>query len=185
MHRTCIGHLFTYGNIHVSILFFQIIPPSPSPTESKSLYFTSVSLFLSCIYSHHYRLSQSHVNKCINILYWCFSFWLTSLCIIGSSFIHLIRTDSTVFFFYSWIVFHCVPDILLTGSIPLHLGKLWEICVMIPKPSSLCFHMSRWSYCREATAFSWWHILLFLNQYMNCFSRFLEIYLSRKRKHWK
>ena len=25
---------------------------------------------------------------------WCFSFWLTSLCIIGSRFIHLIRTDS-------------------------------------------------------------------------------------------
>ena len=34
----------------------------------------------------------------ISILYWCFSFWLTSLCIIGSSFIHLIRTDSNVFF---------------------------------------------------------------------------------------
>ena len=31
-------------------------------------------------------------------LYWCFSFWLTSLCIIGSSFIHLIRTDSHAFF---------------------------------------------------------------------------------------
>ena len=25
---------------------------------------------------------------------WCFSFWLTSLCILGSRFIHLIRTDS-------------------------------------------------------------------------------------------
>ena len=33
-----------------------------------------------------------------DILYWCFSFWLTSLCIIGSSFSHLIRTDSNVFF---------------------------------------------------------------------------------------
>ena len=33
-----------------------------------------------------------------SILYWCFSFWLTSLCIIGSSFIYLIRTDSNVFF---------------------------------------------------------------------------------------
>ena len=38
---------------------------------------------------------------CANILYWCFSFWLTSLCIRGSSFIHLIRTDSHAFFFYS------------------------------------------------------------------------------------
>ena len=38
------------------------------------------------------RLSNS------SILYWCFSFWLTSLCIIGSTFIHLIRTDSNAFF---------------------------------------------------------------------------------------
>ena len=33
---------------------------------------------------------------CVSILYWCFSFWLTSLCIIGSGFVHLIRTDSNV-----------------------------------------------------------------------------------------
>ena len=35
--------------IHVSALFSQIIPPLPSPTESKSLFFTSVSLLLSRI----------------------------------------------------------------------------------------------------------------------------------------
>ena len=42
------------------------------------------------------------------MLYWCFSFWLTSFCIIGSTFIHLIRTDSNVFSFYNWVIFHCV-----------------------------------------------------------------------------
>ena len=34
----------------------------------------------------------------ISILYWSLSFWLTSLCVIGSSFIRVIRTDSNEFF---------------------------------------------------------------------------------------
>ena len=42
--------------------------------------------------------SRTRLKWLSSILYWCFSFWLTSLCIIGSSFIHLIRTDSNVFF---------------------------------------------------------------------------------------
>ena len=40
---------FTYNNIHVSMLFSQITLPSPSPTESKRLFYTSVSLLLSRI----------------------------------------------------------------------------------------------------------------------------------------
>ena len=36
---------FTLDNIHVLMLFSQIIPPSPSPIESKSLFYSSVSLF--------------------------------------------------------------------------------------------------------------------------------------------
>ena len=39
---------FTLDSILVSMLFSLNIPPSPSPTEYKSLFCTSVSLFLFC-----------------------------------------------------------------------------------------------------------------------------------------
>ena len=66
---------FTLDNIHVSMLFSQIISPSPSPIQSKSLFYTSVSLFLSCIQGYRYYLSKFHIY----VLVYCIGVFLSGL----------------------------------------------------------------------------------------------------------
>ena len=64
---------FTYGNIHVSMLFSQIIPPFSSPTRFKSLFFkfclfcylpyrVVITIFLNSIYMHSVQFSHSVVS---------------------------------------------------------------------------------------------------------------------------
>ena len=61
--------------LHVSMPFSQIIPTSPSPTESKRLFYTSVSLLLSRIQGYRYHLSKFHIY----VLVYCIGVFLSGL----------------------------------------------------------------------------------------------------------
>ena len=58
--------------IYVSMPFFQITPPSPALTESKRLFYTSVSLLLSLIQGYRYHLSKFHIY----VLVYLYSSWI-------------------------------------------------------------------------------------------------------------
>ena len=66
---------FIYGNIHVSMLFSQIIPPSTSPTESKILFFVyiCVSFAVSHIGSFQMISSLHQLAKVLKLQNFSFS----------------------------------------------------------------------------------------------------------------
>ena len=93
LHWSAISHMVTYMFQCCSLRSSHpcLLPQSPIVC--------SLHLCLFCCLTYRVIITI-FLNSiiCVSILYWWFSFWLTSLCIIGSSFIHLIRTDSNELF---------------------------------------------------------------------------------------
>ena len=74
MHRIWTGDLFHIWYYTCFNVILPNHPPSPSPTESKRLFYTSVSLLLSRIQGNRYHLSKFHIC----VLVYCietFFFW--------------------------------------------------------------------------------------------------------------
>ena len=66
------------------------------------------------------------------LVYWCFSFWLTSLCIIGSSFDHLFRTDSNVFLFMAeqYSIVNMYHSFFIHSSVDGQLGRFHVLAIV-------------------------------------------------------
>ena len=54
------------------------------------------------------KISRKFPHICANIWVLFFSFWLTSLCMTDSRFIHISTNDPTWFLFMGWVIFACV-----------------------------------------------------------------------------
>ena len=75
LHQTWLVIHLLYDVLQFSMPFSQIIPPSPSPRESKRLFYASVSLLLSHIQGYHYHLSKIHMY----VLVYCIDVFLSGL----------------------------------------------------------------------------------------------------------
>ena len=99
--------------LHMVIYLFQcyslksshphLLPQSPKVSSLHLCLFCCfayriiIAIFLNSIYIYGIPYMYTYIYTHTHSI--CFSFWLTSPCIIGSTFIHLITTDSNTFLF--------------------------------------------------------------------------------------
>ena len=143
LHRTWTDDSFLIWHY---TCFNAILPNHPTLSLSQSPKDCSIHLCLFCCLAYRVIVTifLNSIYIYVSILYWCFSFWLTSLCIIGSSFIHLIRTDSNVFFLmveYYSIVYR-YHSFLIHSSADGHLGCFRVLAIINSAVMNTGVHMS-------------------------------------------
>ena len=100
----------------VSMPVSQIFPPSPSPTESIRLIYTSVSLLLSHTQDYCYHLSKSHIYA---LIYCIATFWLSYL---------ILLWYRVVWAIYIFWILHLVSCIICKYFLPFwSLSFHWSV----------------------------------------------------------
>ena len=68
---------WTELNVHISILFSQLVPPSASPTVSTTLFSMSAFLVLPCKYFPCIFICGTYIKQCVDNQFHIFNYFLT------------------------------------------------------------------------------------------------------------